>query len=99
MDEGRVAAVKHFISLWARVLASTGVPETRTYSHIAFRSRDNFEAEQTSQTYAGHTNFSPIESAFGLYHRAGFSTYPDGAQLRELYEAVERWPGRFEQVS
>lgn len=80
----RVQVVKEFMELWANALAAPGVPHEKIYGHIAFTAQglDHKEKFQTVSTFA------LPEVAFSPAYRPGFSTYPDGAALKEIQDQV-----------
>ena len=90
MDQARVDAVEHFITIWSAAITAAGIPPSRIYSHIAFMPRGQFEpsGQGPVQTYAQRTNFSPSATAFGSHRRAGFSTYPQPGLLEEIDDKV-----------
>jgi hypothetical protein len=92
MDQARVEAVEHFISIWSVAVASAGVPASRIYSHVAFTPRREFEAAvgAGAETYSEGTNFSPSETAFGISRRAGFSTYRQPGLFEEIYDRTQQ---------
>lgn len=95
MDQARVEALEHFISIWSTSIASAGVPPSRIYSHVAFMPRRQFDSSEheNGETYAARTNFSPPETAFGRERRAGFSTYPEAGIIEEIHDQVRRAGG------
>ncbi len=76
----RAQVVKEFMELWANALHAPGVPREKIYCHIAFtvQGLDHKEKTQTVSTFA------LPEVAFSRAYRPGFSTYPEGAALREI---------------
>jgi sugar lactone lactonase YvrE len=79
-DRERVLVVKEFMELWANALRAPGIPRERIYCHIAFTAQglDHKEKFQTVSTFA------LPEVAFSPAYRPGFSTYPDGAALKQI---------------
>lgn len=86
--------VAEFVDLWTEGLAKGGVPESQTYSHVAFFPRAKFEALKANTPNFPRVSYEQVldfgtstqrpSVAFGAHHRPGFSTYPD--------------PGCFEQI-
>ncbi len=93
MDQARIEAVQHFVSLWSQAVAGAGVPQTRIYAHVAFTPRRYFEPRQGGITYAQFANFATVETAFGPWRRAGFSTYPTPGLMEEIREAAQAHGG------
>jgi hypothetical protein len=72
----------------------------KMYSHTAFLSRRAFGLGDSkdvtymprkgSITYSQHNHFAPPSVAFGKYHRAGFSTYPQPGLFDDIYEELAR---------
>ncbi len=89
MDQARIEAVQHFVTLWSQAVADAGVPQTRIYAHIAFTPQRYFEERQAGATYAQFTNFATVETAFGPARRAGFSTYPTPGLMDDIREAAQ----------
>ncbi|WP_310475456.1 hypothetical protein [Sandarakinorhabdus sp.] len=94
LDQGRINAVARFIGLWSGAIAASGVDPSRIYSHIAFVPRSIFDPTQAAgRTYAATTSFSPLASAFGPGHRAGFSTYPAPRMIEDIQSETRRRGG------
>jgi hypothetical protein len=76
----RAQVVKEFMELWANALHAPGVPRERIYCHIAFTAQglDHKEKTQTVSTFA------LPQVAFSPAYRPGFSSYPEGASLKEI---------------
>ncbi len=86
IDQARVDAVAHFISLWSASVAAANVPESRIYSHIAFAPQlYQRDAVGGNATFAQQVNFAPAKVAFGAKRRAGFSVYPQAG----IWEAID----------
>jgi hypothetical protein len=90
-DRQLESVVQTWIETWSKSLAGVGVPNNRIYSHIAFKSRKQFDEAQRSdrRSYSRSVAYTPPVVAFGKTHRPGFSTYPDADILGDIYAAVE----------
>lgn len=82
IDEARADIVKEFVDFWTKSLADAGVADEKIFSHTAFMSKSVFDFVKFSQPekfprgYLETISFAPPRVAFGPYHSAGFSTYP-----------------------
>ena len=89
-DAALEGVVQGWIAAWSDALAHAGVPATRIYAHIAFKSKQQFDAEQdgSKASYAQAVMYTPPAVAFGDGHRPGFSTYPEAGMFAEIYAAL-----------
>jgi len=88
MDGALESVVQNWIETWSSSLADAGVSSDRIYSHIAFVPKFDDAHGSARGSYARSVLYTPPQVAFGETHHAGFSTYPDGARFRQIYEAL-----------
>jgi hypothetical protein len=88
-DLERVRVVKEFMELWADSLHAGGVPRNRIFCHIAFTDQGLRQAD-ARESHAVKVNFALPEVAFSPSYRPGFSTYPEGATLREIHAVLAK---------
>jgi hypothetical protein len=88
-DRERVQIVKEFMELWANSLNDGGVPRERIFCHIAFTSQ-GLRAADAKESYAVKVLFALPEVAFSQAYRPGFSTYPEGATLKEIHTVLAK---------
>ena len=96
MNEARANVTQEFVDLWTSSLADAGVPETKTFSHIAFVAKALFDSVQFSQpghfpaSYLEAVNFTPPRVSFGARRYAGFTTYPQFGSLAQIHGEREK---------
>lgn len=97
IDRERVEILHEYIEWLAEPLFSAGLPVNKTYSHIAFMSREYYNYMLTvnpafeGKSYEQLNNFSIPEVAMGKNYSPGFSTYPQpspAALFEEIYQLV-----------
>jgi hypothetical protein len=88
-DRERVQIVKEFMELWANSLYEGGVPRDKIFCHIAFTDQGLRKAD-SKESYAEKVAFALPEVAFSAAYRPGFSTYPEGRTLKEIYAVLEK---------
>ena len=88
-DLERVKVVQEFITLWARSLVAAGVPRERVFCHVAFTDQ-GLRAPTATETYAQRVAFATPDVAFSDAYRPGFSTYPEGATFKAVYDVLAK---------
>ncbi|MCY2991028.1 MAG: hypothetical protein NTY19_24595 [Planctomycetota bacterium] len=86
-DLERVRIVKEFMELWANSLHAAGTPREKIFCHIAFTSQ-GLRAADAKESYAEKVHFALPEVAFSSAYRPGFSTYPEGTTVKEIYAVL-----------
>lgn len=87
LDAERASVVKEWIELWGNSLLEGGAPSEKIYCHIAFTDQGLRKAD-AKESYAEKVHFAPPEVAFSAAYRPGFSTYPEGATLKEVHAVL-----------
>jgi hypothetical protein len=86
-DAERVSVVKEWMELWANSLYAAGTPREKIFCHIAFTDQGLRKAD-ANESYAQRVGFATPEVVFSPAYRPGFSTYPEGRTLQEVYTVV-----------
>jgi hypothetical protein len=87
VDVERSQVVKEFMELWANALHAGGVPREKIFCHIAFTDQGLRKAD-AQESYATKVAFAVPEVAFSTAYRPGFSTYPEGATVKEVHAVL-----------
>ncbi len=90
MDQERVSIVQEFIELWAKELATAGIPKEKIYAHIAFTPQGFESNDGKTLSYAKLVHFATPDIAFNPYYRAGFSTYPAPGTFAEIHKELAK---------
>ena len=94
IDQERVKILREYIEFMARPLVEAGLPVSKTYTHIAFISRKDYDyaasvnPDFAKKSYSEVNNFSPPEVAMGKNYTPGFSTYPQEGVLNEIHKLL-----------
>lgn len=91
LDGEREKIVQEFITLWCKGISDAGVSPQKIYSHTALLPRKLFDGMPShTASYSQYNNFAPPPVAFGKFHRAGFSTYPQPGLFEQIHAEVAR---------
>lgn len=101
LDAARVLLVHDYIEWMTAPFFDAGLPESKTYAHIAFLSKEYYDYAITvspgfaKQTYSQLNSFSTPEVLNGNHYVPGISTYPQAAPaqlFQDIYKAVGHQP-------
>jgi hypothetical protein len=92
VDAARVQLLHDYLEWMAAPFFEAGLPENKTYSHIAFLSKEYYDYAITvspdfaKQTYSQWNNFSIPAVALGNHYLPGISTYPQAAPAQLFHD-------------
>jgi hypothetical protein len=89
LDAERVSVVKEWMELWANSLHAAGTPREKIFCHIAFTDQ-GLRHGGAAKSYAEKVAFALPEVAFSAAYRPGFSTYPEGRTLEQIYAVLDQ---------
>ncbi len=93
IDAARVQLVHDYMEWMAAPFFEAGLPESKTYAHIAFLSKEYYDYAVTvspdfaKQSYSALNNFSIPEVLKGKHYVPGISTYPQ-AEPAKLFQDI-----------
>ena len=101
IDAARVQLVHDYMEWMAAPFFEAGLPESKTYTHIAFLSKEYYDYAVTvspdfaKQSYSAINNFSVPELLKRKHYVPGISTYPQAEPAKlfqDIYSAVDGAP-------